>query len=273
MFYPAATAAPSAEAPASGDVIATTDEPDSCGICWEPYVERVDSRCGHSFCARCIVAVLRTKQPEHVAPCPFCRAPIGRRELVYHDTREPLPVAPPCAIIATVGGPGFGDHAIPRADDGRGARAWMIRPDDREGFTTMVWHVSEVCSFECAAAAAVRQPGAYDVFFRVKRLPNLSFGCDVMLLLDGAEVRRVDLLRALATGREWQLLRVGAVRLDAGREVRGEIVATDQRWWKRGLLIDCMVVLPAGTELGGLLGHEHVEPEEPAPRRIRCGCA
>mmetsp|Transcript_10397 Transcript_10397/g.30734 ORF Transcript_10397/g.30734 Transcript_10397/m.30734 type:complete len:517 (+) Transcript_10397:236-1786(+) len=52
-----------------------------CGICFEPYSDRVTTPCNHSFCRQCITQVLATNPPRNEAPCPFCRAVVRLRDL------------------------------------------------------------------------------------------------------------------------------------------------------------------------------------------------
>lgn len=227
---------------------------DTCSVCLGPYQERAVTACGHSFCASCITAVLRTNHPENQAPCPCCRQPVVLCDLMSATGAQLFPsiTVPAAAIVAKVGGAWFGDNRyIPRADGSR--------LDDGRGMTPEIWHVSNVCWFDCGAKASVSTPGDFDVAFRVKRLPGLHGFSNIILVLNGSDVRRVSLERELPSNR-WHLLHVGRVSAITLRprdafHVEASMRSANQGGWKGGLLIDCMVVLPAGQTIVPPLTH------------------
>jgi len=216
-----------------------------CSICLEAFTCRVETVCGHPFCAECIVTVLREHSTFNRAPCPFCRAPLSLWDLKLHTTGEPLappPLAPADAIIGTVGGAWFGDQRyITRIEDDGALSPASHGP----------WCVKQVCWFDCGGT--VRVPaGAHDVYLRVKRERGFRFHSPLSLLLDGLESRRVDSLeddlRESVGG--WQLMRIGTVAAaSASRDVKASVRAIEQGSWKGGLLVDCLVALPAGASL------------------------
>lgn len=152
--------------------------------------------------------------------------------------------------------------------------------DDLQGLSPDVWHVADVCWFECGSSATVETAGNYDVSFRVKRLPNMTFGAEIILILNGTVARHAKLKRELtepgtSDGTGWQLLhvldprprrsaprgrspppththtparaQVGTTTVpQGGSQITANMRSAEQSWWKRGLLIDCMVIMAAG---------------------------
>lgn len=211
------------------------------------YEAKTVTKCGHSFCGACITAFLRANPPGNEAPCPFCRSLVHLSELRLAAGGPLLPKnqLPEGVVTGTVDGAWFGDsNYIPRIDGST--------MDDLQGLSNDVWHVADVCWFECGSSATVRTAGSYDVSFRVKRLPNMTFGAEIILILNGAVARHATLKRELAEpgavdGAGWQLLHVGTATLPrGGGAVTANMRSAEQSWWKRGLLIDCMVIMAAG---------------------------
>ena len=58
-----------------------------CCICLEPFEDETVAPCGHSFCKRCIAAVLRRRAPFDVAPCPMCRRDVRLSALLEVQRR------------------------------------------------------------------------------------------------------------------------------------------------------------------------------------------
>ena len=78
---------------------------EECSICLEPFELRVDTRCNHSFCAKCVGTLLTTPRGTRHTPCPKCRAPFLLSELKVHSTGEavaPLLLRQQLAICGTV---------------------------------------------------------------------------------------------------------------------------------------------------------------------------
>jgi len=220
----------------------------TCSICLESYRRQVVTKCGHSFCAHCISSVLRGKPPAgNRAPCPFCRADVLMEDLVFRATGETLisaSVTPTTAITAPVRGAWFGDERhIPHLD------AEMLDFEAAEVLTPDVWHVADVYWFDCHATLLAPKTGKFEVSFRVKRLPAMSFDAELIMMIDDVEIRRANLRSELRPSAAWQMVHVGSVDLQAPREIRVNMQAVDQTWLKRGLLINCAVLLPAGAEL------------------------
>ena len=209
-----------------------------CSICLEAFDERVDTKCGHSYCRRCIFSVLQTSEPVNMAPCPFCRAPVRARDLVHHESGARLVSAPVSlhdAISATLGGSWFGDpRYIPKI---RAADA--IRGE--------AFHVRSVCWFDCGGTMTL-PAGSFDFSIRVKRLQGLDFPSEVMLHVDGEVIRTIEMRQALSHTVGWQLLNVGSLHLEHPREVKVGMYARDGSW-KGGLLLDSVMALPSGAQL------------------------
>ena len=212
-----------------------------CSICLEEYEARALTACGHSFCGACITAFLRANPPHNEAPCPFCRATVTLSSLRLAETGGallPKNQLPGGVVTSNVDGAWFGDaNYIPRVEGST--------MDDRQGLSNAVWHVADVCWFECGSSAVVDASGSFDVSFRVKRLPNMTFGT-VGLVLNGVAARNARLKCELCQG-GWQLLHVGTATLPrGGGAITANMRSAEQSWWKRGLLIDCMVIMREG---------------------------
>jgi len=169
------------------------------------------------------------------------------KDLVFHATGEtliPASVTPTTAITAPVRGAWFGvERYIPRLD------AAALDFEAAEVLTPDVWHVAEVYCFDCCATLQAPKAGIFDVAFRVKRLPAMSFHAELLMMIDDVEIRRANLRSELRPSAAWQMVHVGSVDLQAPREIRVSMRAVEHTLLKRGLLVDCAVLLPAGAEL------------------------
>jgi hypothetical protein len=74
----------------SSTVAGDADADDVCSICLEPFQEKVDTRCRHSFCSACITTLLTTPRGTRHTPCPVCRTPFLLSELTISATGEPV---------------------------------------------------------------------------------------------------------------------------------------------------------------------------------------
>ena len=236
------------------------------------YEAKTVTKCGHSFCGACITAFLRANPPANEAPCPFCRTTVHMSELRLATGGPLLPInqVPEGVVTGTVDGAWFGDsNYIPRVDGSA--------MDDLQGLSRDVWHVADVSWFECGSSATVEKGGAWDVSFRVKRLSNMTFGAAIILILNGSVARHAKLKRELAEpgatgGGGWQLLHVGTATLPrGGGAITANMRSAEQSWWKRGLLIDCMVVMAAGRR-EPFFDYAPVVVADDAPRRRHACC-
>ncbi|KAJ8613257.1 hypothetical protein CTAYLR_004537 [Chrysophaeum taylorii] len=205
------------------------EEEEVCGICLEAYEDRVDTGCGHSYCKRCVEAVLQ--RGSLGARCPLCREAL--LPLRRHESGAPVACPERGSIVtASVG-------CVWRYSDqfARGVGGYDLLTQD-------CWLVVDACFYHVGAEAHSVPPGEYLVAFRVKRLRHLRFRGPVVLYLDGVEKRRVDLSQELATVGDWDLLVVGTLDLDIKRDVSASMRALDQTTSKSGLVIDCLVLYP-----------------------------
>ena len=66
---------------ASGPVaLGDLEEVEACPVCFsywsEPGVVKATTKCGHDFCAKCVVSVLAITPPAASGSCPLCRADV-----------------------------------------------------------------------------------------------------------------------------------------------------------------------------------------------------
>ena len=52
-------------------------EPENCPICLSPLVLPVDTNCGHTFCAHCVLSYWQHDQWPRAARCAICRSPVS----------------------------------------------------------------------------------------------------------------------------------------------------------------------------------------------------
>lgn len=169
------------------------------------------------------------------------------KDLVFHATGEtliPASVTPTTAITAPVRGAWFGvERYIPRLD------AAALDFEAAEVLTPDVWHVAEVYCFDCCATLQAPKAGKFDVAFRVKRLPAMSFHAELLMMIDDVEIRRANLRSELRPSAAWQMVHVGSVDLQAPREIRVSMRAVEHTLLKRGLCVSHIATC-APLELG-----------------------
>ena len=78
-------------------------EPENCPICLSSLSFAVDTNCGHTFCARCILSYWEHDQWPRAARCPVCRNGVICAHYKWNDfeifTVTGVPVAPSCCTI------------------------------------------------------------------------------------------------------------------------------------------------------------------------------
>ena len=65
------------------------DEGEECSICMCNYSDAkpaVVTKCGHAWCAQCIVSVLAISPPSDEGRCPGCRAPVKLSDLTFRSS-------------------------------------------------------------------------------------------------------------------------------------------------------------------------------------------
>lgn len=72
-----------AEVVANGGVAASARREDGsggtggkCAVCLEAYVNPTSTRCGHVFCAKCVLAAIK-----HSSKCPTCRKKVTKSQI------------------------------------------------------------------------------------------------------------------------------------------------------------------------------------------------
>lgn len=90
-------------APRGRVVVGDGAEPENCPICLSSLSFAVDTNCGHTFCARCILSYWEHDQWPRAARCPVCRNGVICEHYKWNDfeifTVTGVPVAPSCCTI------------------------------------------------------------------------------------------------------------------------------------------------------------------------------